>query len=262
MGTLQAMTINAVMQVKSERQAQATFLIQEDIEKLQAAGSAMNVNYIQNSPILNPTGKTRTGICNPFVFNDNQKMDRRLGSYLVKEMDSLLANDTYSDGVTKDPTTKSEPAITFNTVFSSAADFQQFKTDADGNVLFTNNQPILYPAEYKNDDNVSVTKKVVVQVVRNGSDDDTDPNAENNLLNKNYRLVRMMTVDGNHDFNILQVYYRVGEPYDPDAPLTTRGQDQDGDTLRDDEPGRKSIIAENYTEVIPAAAAECGFSYE
>ncbi|MDJ0602052.1 MAG: hypothetical protein QNJ37_24830 [Crocosphaera sp.] len=227
MGTLQAMTINAVMQVKAERQAQATFVIQEDIERLQATASAMDIDYIQTSATLNPTNRTRTGICYPLYFNESQEMDRRFGSYLVTELDSLLASDTYSDGVTSDTTTQSYPAINSNTVFSSAPN------------------------------STELGQRAIVQIVRNGSDDDAHPNSENNLLNKNYRLVRIMTVDRETSFNVVQVYYRVGEPYDPTDPNQT---DNNGDTLRDNESGRTSIISENYTEVIPAAVAECGFS--
>lgn len=43
MGTLQAMTINAVLQVRAEREAQASFWIQEDLEQAQAIASAMDL---------------------------------------------------------------------------------------------------------------------------------------------------------------------------------------------------------------------------
>lgn len=260
MGTLQAMTINAVVQVKSERKAKALFWIQEDIEKLQAAGSAMDLNYIENSDTLNPanpTKKTRTGICNPFAWTENQKMDRRLGSYLAKELDSLLINDGYD-------ASESRPALTANT-FSGAQDFEQFETDENGKVIFTNQESVLRPVkekvEQEDGTKVDVTKKVIVQVVRDGRDESSESDIENNLL-KDYSLVRMLTVSSQFNYHILQVYYRVGEPYDQfETDPDIRGKDEDGDTLRDDESGRKSIIAENYTEVIPAAAADCGFDF-
>ncbi|MGK7954314.1 MAG: hypothetical protein AB4063_03475 [Crocosphaera sp.] len=253
MGTLQAMTINAVLQIKSERQAKATFLIQQDVEKLQAAASAMDLKYIENSSLLNPDGKTGSQLCNRFSTDFTKIADVRFGADLVKELDDLLKKDGKAD-------TESKPAIDSNGVFSEAVDFKQFKTDADGNVLYTNRQPVLKPGPEKDSVKTSDTKKMVVQVIMNGSDDKSDPNFQNNLLNKNYRVVRLMTVDSSNLYDILQVYYRVGEPYDPSKPEETRGKDEDGDQLRDDELGRKSIIAENYTEVTPAAQAECGFN--
>ncbi|ACB52996.1 hypothetical protein cce_3648 [Crocosphaera subtropica ATCC 51142] len=232
MGTLQAMTINAVMQIKSERQAKANFIIQQDIEKLQAAASSMDLDYIENN--LNPDGKSKSQLC--FRFKIPNMADVRFGADLVKELDDILTNDS-------EPSTKSDPAINTNTVFSSAQTFNQFKTDADGNVLYTNGQPVLN--EQKDSVETSDSKKVVVQILMN-----------DDILNKNYRLVRLMTVDSSTRYDVLQVYYRVGEPYDPNDPNQT---DNDSDRLRDDQSGRKSIIAENYTEVIPAAVAECGF---
>ncbi|WP_107666224.1 hypothetical protein [Cyanothece sp. BG0011] len=234
MGTLQAMTINAVMRVKSERQAQANFLIQQDIEKLQATASNMDLDYIETSSVLNPDGDDRSALCYPFSLNME---DVRFGAYLVRELDSVLANDS-------NPDTKSDPAINSNTVFSSASTFKQFKTDADGNVLYTNKTPVLDEQE---DSVAGTAKTAVVQIVRD----------QNTLINKDYRLVRIMTVDSATSHQVLQVYYRVGEPYDPTDPNQT---DNDNDKLRDDQSDRKSIIAENYTEVIPAAVAECGFS--
>lgn len=243
MGTLQAMTINAVLQIRAERKAQANFLIQEDIEKLQAIASNMDLDYIENSSALNPSPqKTSSAICYPSPFSSNIE-DNRFGAYFVRELDDLLSKDKYPDG-TDNTETKSDPAITQNSVFSSAPAFKQFKTDADGNVLFTNQTPVL------NDQKDSVTntnKNAVVQIVRD----------QNTLINRDYRLVRVMTVDSATSHQVLQIYYRVGEPYDANDPNQT---DDDNDQLRDDQSDRKSIIAENYTEVIPAAVGECGFS--
>ncbi|MDJ0731691.1 MAG: hypothetical protein QNJ33_17040 [Crocosphaera sp.] len=250
MGTLQAMAINAVLQIKSERQAQANFVIQQDIEKLQAAASSMDLDYIENSAVLNPDGKTGSQLC--FRFDSTKMPDVRFGADLVKELDQLLQNDKYSDG-TPNTGTQSDPAINSNSVFSSAGTFKQFKTDAEGNVLFTNGQPVLDTVK-KDSVKTSDSKKVVVQILMNGSDNPSDEDFQNNLLNKNYRLVRLITVDSSTRYDVLQVYYRVGEPEDDPQ------KDEDGDKLRDDESGRKSIIAENYTEVIPAAVAECGFT--
>ncbi len=217
MGTLQAMTINAVLQIKSERQAQANFLIQQDIERIQATASNMGLDNIQNSSVLNPGNLTNEEICNRSRGAAAiDKTDKGFGADLVNELDDLLSKDIKSDG-SDDTTTKSFPAISNkDKVFSNAP----------GNV--------------------------VVQILMNGSDNESDPNFDNNLLNKNYRLVRLMTVDDKTNYDVLQVYYRMGEPY----VQGQGGQDQDGDTLRDDE----SIIAENYTEVMPTAVAECALS--
>ncbi len=221
MGTLQAMTINAALQVRSERQAQVNFLIQQDIERIQATASNMRLDYIENSSVLNPGNLTDPELCSrsqdAAAIN---KKDMGFGADLVKEFDDLLSKDIKSDG-SDDTTTKTSPAI---------SDQDKVFSNAPGNV--------------------------VVQILMNGSDDESDPNFENNLLNKNYRLVRLMTVDEKTNYDVLQVYYRIGEPYVPGQG----GQDQDGDTLRDDEAGNRSIIAENYAEVMVAAVAECGLS--
>ncbi|WP_300502434.1 hypothetical protein [Crocosphaera sp.] len=217
MGTLQAMTINAVLQVKSERQAQANFLIQQDIERIQATASNMGLDNIQNSSVLNPGNLTNEEICNRSRGAAAiDKKDKGFGADLVNELDDLLSKDINSHG-NNDTTTKSSPAI---------SNKDKIFSNAPGNV--------------------------VVQILMNGSDNESDPNFDNNLLNKNYRLVRLMTVDDQTNYDVLQVYYRMGEPYVPGQG----GQDQDGDTLRDDE----SIIAENYAEVMPAAVAECALS--
>ncbi|CCQ50991.1 hypothetical protein WH8501_25735 [Crocosphaera watsonii WH 8501] len=247
MGTLQAMTINAVLQVKSERQAQANFLIQQDIEIIQATASNMSLEYYKKTdikPILNPNNYQDNYLCRG---PKRRSKDTRFGADLVKELDRRLSKDIKPNG-DDDKSTESKPAIKdLNKVFSGAEDFEQFKTDDNGNVVFNNGTK--RPELKTNPD----PKKVVVQIVMNGSDDESDPNFENNLLNQNYRMVRLMTVDKSTRYDVLQVYYRVGKPYPEQG-----GEDRDGDNLRDDEAGRISIIAENYTEVIPAAVAECG----
>ncbi|MGB5594629.1 MAG: prepilin-type N-terminal cleavage/methylation domain-containing protein [Crocosphaera sp.] len=229
MGTLQAMTITAIQQIKTERKAQANFWIQQDIEAVQSAANAMDLDkyVLENGETeepeeteerlrLNPGDITGTQVCS----RDSNDQDERFGADLVKKLDLLLENDTYPDG-TPNTNTKSEPAIDPTAVFSSAPD------------------------------------STVVQILRNGSDDETDPDFQNRIVHKNYRLVRLITVDPSHRYDLAQITYRVGEPYDPTQP--DPGTDADGDTLRDDEPGKQSIIAENSTEVIPAAVAECGF---
>lgn len=184
-------------------------------------------------------------------------MDRHLGSYMAKEFDSWLSKDAYD-------ATQSEPPLKANT-FSGAPDFKQFKTDENGKVIFTNQKSVLHTVkeevEQTNGTKVDAPKKVIVQVVRDGRDESSESDIENNLL-KDYRLVRMLTVESKFNYHILQVYYRVGEPYDQsETDPDIRGNDKDKDTLRDDESGRKSIIAENYTEVIPAAAADCSIAF-
>ncbi len=213
MGTLQAMTINAVMRVKSERQAQANFIIQQDVEKLQATASNMNLDHLKkwegNAEDPHPVDTTdESTVCDPSSLNME---DVRFGAYLVRELDHWLKKDT-------DTGTKSDPAIDPNQVFTSESSTIEFNG-----------------------------KRAIVQIVRDSE----------SLINKDYRLVRIMTVDSATSHQVLQVYYRVGEPYEPTDPNQS---DDDSDQLRDDESGNTSIIAENYTEVIPAAVAECGFS--
>ena len=253
MGTLQAMTINAVLQVRSERQAKANFLIQQDIERIQAIANKMTLDHYDENgvkTVLNPDDISDRQLCRRLNRRDRIKTrDIRFGADLVKELDRRLSRDIKRDG-SNDTSTKSSPAIDQDEVLSKARDFKQFKTETGGNILF--NHGTKRP-ELKTD---SDPKTVVVQIVMNGSDDQSDPNFQNNLLNKNYRLVRLMTVDISTRYDVLQVYYRVGKPY----VQSQGGQDQDGDTLRDDEAGNQSIIAENYTEILPAAVAECGLS--
>ena len=236
MGTLQAMTINAVLQIRAERQAQANFLIQQDVERIQALASSMDLEYVETSPVLNSGGSSQSQLCWRYDFaNPTNTQDIRFGADFVKELDNLLKNDGINS-------TKSDPAINTNSVFSTSGTFKQFDTDENGNVVFTNGEPILNTSSDTSGDN----KKVVVQIVN-----DTE------IINKDYRVVRVMTVDSSTKYDVLQVYYRVGEPYDNTDPNQT---DEDKDTLRDNKPGRTSIIAENYTEVIPSAVAECGLS--
>ncbi|MGK7938702.1 MAG: hypothetical protein AB4062_00790 [Crocosphaera sp.] len=271
MGTLQAMTINAMMQINSERQAQANFWIQQDIEQLQAIASGMKLDtYLlvagedENDQeedireLLNPSDKVERSICR----RSKKKKDERFGADFVKLTDYLLEKDEYPE---KDPDGNAYPAtyagklnegtssnidITANTnVFTESMDFEQYEMDEDGNIIYNNN---LVPDTYTAEDSNGSTKKVVVQIVANGSDDEDHPDAENNLINRNYRLVRLMSVDSQTKYDVVQVYYRVGEP--DDNPNT----DKNNDFLRDEQPGRRSIIAYNYTEIIPAAVGECG----
>ncbi len=227
MGTLQSMTITAIQQVKTERKAQANFWIQQDIEAVQSAASAMDLDkyLLEDGEAEEPEETEERLLLNPGKITGTQLCGRdtmpneRFGADLVKKLDLLLENDTYPDG-TPNTNTKSEPAIDTTAVFSSAPD------------------------------------STVVQILRNGSDDETDPDFQNRIVHKNYRLVRLITVDPSNRYDLAQITYRVGEPYDPTQP--DPGTDTDGDTLRDDEPGKQSIIAENSTELIPAAVAECG----
>ncbi len=272
MGTLQAMTINAVMQINSERKAQANFWIQQDIEKLQAIASGMKLDtYVLDTgeeentqeteirQLLNPGDRNERLLCRRPRGNSNL----RFGADFVKLTNYLLENDRYPQ---KDPDGNDYPAtyagqpnqdtktehinIAANTnVFTATIDFEQYEMDEDRNIIYIDDVPDTYTAK---DSDGTTNKKVVVQIVENGSDDEDHPDAQNNLINKNYRLVRLMTVDSQTNFDVIQVYYRVGEP--DDNPAT----DKNKDFLRDEEPGRRSIIAYNYTEIIPAAVNECG----
>ncbi|MDJ0507669.1 MAG: hypothetical protein QNJ64_00200 [Crocosphaera sp.] len=276
MGTLQAMTINAVMQIKSERKAKANFWIQQDIEQLQAIASAMKLdNYILDTgeeendqerdirELLNSDDLNGRRLCR----RSKKKKDERFGADFVKLTDYLLQEDRYPE---KDPegedypaayagksiqATKSNINITANTkVFSDTIEFTQYEMDEDRNIIYTDDVPKTYTAKDSNGNN----KKVVVQIVANGSEEEDNPDAQNNLINKNYRLVRLMSVDSQTKYDLVQVYYRVGEPYDPTDPNpTTRGKDDNNDFLRDEESGRRSIISYNYTEIMPAAVNEC-----
>ncbi len=66
------------------------------------------------------------------------------------------------------------------------------------------------------------------------------------LVNKDYRLVRLMSIDNNRP-DILQITYRVGVPDDTDT----------NDRLADNQTGNTSILAENYTEFIHVDALSC-----
>ncbi|MEA5535961.1 prepilin-type N-terminal cleavage/methylation domain-containing protein [Crocosphaera sp. XPORK-15E] len=221
MGTLQAMTINTVMQVKAERQAQANFWIQEDLEKLQAEASAMTLDSMALG----------VGYCVllPVPANATQLFGGQLNTKLNDELSGDDDPDTYSVNV---------------------ASFKRYKTDDKGNHEFdaTNGYPSFVAV--KDSKRTTTNKAATMQVVRSGNA--ADPDDPNNLVSKPYRLVRITTVDSATKYNVLQVYYRVGEPHVPG-----KTKDEDGDLLADDARGKTSIIAENYAEVIPAAVAEC-----
>ncbi|MEL4896499.1 type IV pilus modification PilV family protein [Crocosphaera sp. Alani8] len=157
MGTLQAMTINAVLQVKSERQAQANFLIQQDLETIQATANGMNLKYLENSSLLNPSGKTETEICQDFFATNNA--DDRFGAYLVRELENLLSIDGKSDTV-------SAPTIDVNKVFSEGENFKQFQTDSNGNLDFSSGGQAQLESQPEKDSDGS-DKKVVVQIINN-----------------------------------------------------------------------------------------------
>ena len=197
MGTLQAMTINAVLQVKAEREAQANFWIQEDLDTVYAAASAMDDDH--------------TNICDS---STSPTASNRFGAALISDLNSVSS--------------------------SGPSNFLQYKMDSKGNHEFdTNGKPTFLTVE--DSGNSSITKQATVQVA-----------SEKQLVNKSYRLVRVITLDSTTNYDVLQIYYRVGEPHE--AGTT---QDNDGDQLVDDERGKTSIIAENYSEVIPAAVSEC-----
>lgn len=274
MGTLQAMTINAVMQINAERQAQANFWIQQDIERLQAAASGLKLDayILDDGEVENPQETAIRGLINPGDRNEGglcrrsrSNPDVRFGADFVKLTDYLLENDQYPE---KDPDGNLYPAtyreqsnngttsninIAADTdVFSKTINFQQYEMDGNRNIIYSGVVPNTYTAK---DSDGTTNKKVVVQIVGNGNDDEDHPDAENNLINKNYRLVRLMTVDSQTKYDVVQIYYRVGEPYDPTDPSQ---RDDNNDQLRDEEPGRRSIIAYNYTEIMPAVVNECG----
>ncbi|MEM8777736.1 MAG: prepilin-type N-terminal cleavage/methylation domain-containing protein [Cyanobacteria bacterium P01_G01_bin.49] len=195
MGTLQAMTINTFLQVKAERETKANFWIQEDLDTVYAAASAMPSN-------------------NDICKNTPPTVDNRFGAALKDKLNSLS---------TVEP-----------------QDFQQYEMDSKGNHQFdTSGQASFVTVQDSRDS--TITKQATVQVIR-----------DQDLVNTPYRLVRIITLDSATNYDILQVHYRVGEPHVPD-----KTQDIDNDQLADDERGKTSIIAQNYTEIIPAAVSAC-----
>ncbi|MEA5508633.1 prepilin-type N-terminal cleavage/methylation domain-containing protein [Crocosphaera sp. UHCC 0190] len=224
MGTLQAMTINTVMQVKAERQAQAGFWIQEDLEKVQAEASEMTFD------LTNPNEK---GKCRMLTPNGS------FGDQLIKTLNTELENDDEDDASNPD------------SYSVNVASFKRYDTDDKGNHQFDANGNASFVA-VKDSKKTTTNKAATMQVVRSGDTADLDD--PNNLVSRPYRLVRVTTLDSATKYNVLQIYYRVGEPYDPNNP---QHKDEDGDQLADDARGRTSIIAENYAEIIPAAVAKC-----
>lgn len=124
--------------------------------------------------------------------------------------------------------------------------FIQYEADAKGNRVFdSSTKAAKFNTAPVQDSVTGTNKELTVQVVQT-----------EDLINKPYRLVRLVTVDRSTKYDVLQVYYRVGEPYDPSNP-DPKHKDDDKDRLADDFLGKTSIIAENYTELIPAAVSQC-----
>ncbi|GBF78949.1 type IV pilus modification PilV family protein [Aphanothece sacrum] len=209
MGTLQAMAINAILQVKAERESQANFWVQEDVEMVQAVAS---------NATLSNLGVTKS-IC--YLMPTTANATNKFGGKLI----TALNNTTYS------------------TSFTDGISLQTYKVDSNGNTVFKSDKT----ADWVNVNYYGTTtaKKVTVQVV-----------GERQLLNKNYRLVRIATTDNynGRNYDVVQITYRIGEPY---VSTNTKQTDVDKDLLADDIEGKTSIIAENYTEFIPAAVNEC-----
>jgi len=203
LGSLQAMAINAVLQAKAERQAQASFWIQEDLETVKAAANDIKLNNLN---------------CSALFYKDKYA--------------ALLRQNLYSNinGTTKEKL-------------------------ADGIPLYT--------------DTSASPNNVNIQVA-----------VSRKLVNRNYRLVRIINPDPKYP-NVLKITYRVGEPYDQNIPAEKAQAAQETkqanalsdsenptynakgytidqvDMLRDDQPGRTSILAEIYAEVIPNAVFYC-----
>jgi type II secretory pathway pseudopilin PulG len=204
MGTLQAMAINAFLQVKAERESQANFWIQEDMEQIQAVAA---------SATLSNLGVTKN-ICT--LLSSTATANQKFGGLLITKLN------------------------TYSTSFNTNIPLQMYTTDTNGNTTFqTNKKPNWTPIYYSG----TTPKIATVQVV-----------GERKLLNKNYRLVRIAYTDKNTKYNVAQITYRVGEPYDS---TNSKQTDLDQDKLADDTQGKTSIMVKNYAEVSPAAINEC-----
>jgi type II secretory pathway pseudopilin PulG len=195
LGTLQALALQAVVKVRAEREAQATFWIQKDIESVKAAAA----------DVTDDSASSRcgaTGYNSGFAFRLRQNLYGNLNG----------------DG----------------TPLNAANPDQYFTSIAD-----TSTNPNIQ---------VAPSRK---------------------LVNKDYRLVRIINPDPNN-VNILKITYRVGLPrtdsieknYANLLPVTTDptlyiNTYTNLDQLQNNTPGNPSILAEQYVEVIPSAAITC-----
>jgi hypothetical protein len=89
--------------------------------------------------------------------------------------------------------------------------------------------------------------------------------AEKKLVNKDYRLVRIVEgtassyTEANKTPHVLRVTYKVGEPYNSSNDLNKNGVDDGNDLLQDnDGKGFDETLAQVYTEVIPGGTFTCG----
>lgn len=206
-GTLQAMAINAFLQVKAERESQANFWIQEDMEQVQAVAA---------NATLSDLGVTKT-YCT--ILPSSTTANQKFGGLLITKLN------------------------TYSTSFNTNVPLQMYTTDTNGNTTFQTNKTANFTKIYYSGTN---QKMATVQVV-----------GERSLLNKDnkkYRLVRIAYTDKNTKYDVAQITYRVGIPYDS---TNSKQTDTDQDKLADDTQGKTSIIAKNYAEISPAAINEC-----
>lgn len=220
LGTLQAVAINAVLQVRAERQVQASFWIQEDLERVKAAAKGVknSTSSVSGTP-LNSCG------ANFFYSTMAAAPGGELMSF-ARRLERILDNNLVdSDGTGK---------------------------EANGT-----NTATISPV-YSETNAASSSTNLHIQVA---------PSRQ--IVNKTYRLVRIINPDSKTP-NVLKITYRVGEPDNSEKTAADRFDDSDDgttnanpaatgsinsiDMLANDRPGRTSIIAELYAEVIPNEA--------
>lgn len=205
MGTLQAMVVNAIFQVRAEREAQATFWIQQDMERVKAIAELPPFNSLNTASEVNGVLECSAAGTEAFVTG----------------FGGMLRDELY-DGRFSAANNASPKTLTLPYGVNSSS-FAVNLTDQTANV----------------------------QVAE-----------EKNLVNKPYRLVRLIEGVKASDINagiheaaltphVLRIQYRVGEKDDTQA-------DTDGDKLKDnDGKGFKKILAQVYTEVMPSGALDC-----
>lgn len=212
-GTLQALALQSLIKVRAEREAQATYWIQQDIESVKAIAS----------DVSDDSSSSRCGTTtysNGFAF---------------KLRDNLFTNKDGGGNALNPSSPKTIPEYTLSATNSGI-------TNPNIQIVSTNipNDPQFQPLN-------SLTYG-------------------RNLSGKDYRLVRIINPDPNN-INILKITYRVGLPRTDtveknaaNALASTANPTTNinsYDQLQNDVPGTRSIISEQYVEVIPNASFKC-----
>ncbi len=98
MGTLNALAITALMQVKAERQAQATYWIQQDLETIRAQAASQTVDSNKCKPLFSDSyaGLLNNQIATLNLIAGNYASETTSGNQLTMTSAKTLVNRPYT----------------------------------------------------------------------------------------------------------------------------------------------------------------------